>query len=78
MHTMNGIYAQQMVEAIRLDQEREQARRELEAGLPRASFIDRLRRLIGPSFIAAGRLIQGRSQPEHAIDPSHESFESAR
>jgi len=68
MHTLNAIHIHQMVDAIRL--EHEQARREMLAELPRCSFVARSRRLIGASFIGAGKLIQGRSQAEQAIEPS--------
>jgi hypothetical protein len=70
MHTLNAIHIHQMVDAIRLEHEREQARREMLAGLPRCSFVARSRRLIGASFIGVGKLIQGRSQAEQAIELS--------
>jgi hypothetical protein len=70
MHTLNAIYAQQMVEAIRLDMERDRAGREIHASLPKSSFVASSRRIIGSVVIGTGKFIQGRPKAEMGVDPS--------
>jgi hypothetical protein len=53
-----------MVEAVRLDAEREHARRLHMAGLPKSGFAAGVRRLIGASFIGVGNVIQGSSKAD--------------
>jgi hypothetical protein len=77
MHTLNAIHVQDMVKVIRLEMEQEQARRELMAIPRKPSIIARSRRSVGASFIASGKLIQGRSQAKRVGDSGRSSLEPA-
>jgi len=69
MHNLNPIYVQQMVDSIRRDMERDAARRAMFAGMPKSGFVANSRRVVGASFIGAGKFIQGRPKVEAQIDP---------
>jgi hypothetical protein len=62
MNSLHAIYVDQMVRAIRQEQERESARRELIASLPSESFVAKSRRIVGASVIGAGKVIQGEAE----------------
>jgi hypothetical protein len=70
MHSLNGIYVQQMVETIQRDMEREHVRRQLAAGLPKSSFAASIRRVLGATFIGAGTVILGRPKAEPQAESS--------
>jgi hypothetical protein len=57
MHNLNPVYVQQMVDSIRRDMERDAARRAMFASMPKSSFVAGSRRVIGASFIGAGKFI---------------------
>jgi hypothetical protein len=83
MHNLNPVYVQQMVDSIRRDIERDVARRAMVAGLPKSGFVAGSRRVLGASFIGAGKFIQGRQKVEAQIDidpcaPSHSALKLAR
>jgi hypothetical protein len=81
MHTLNPIYVQQMVDAVRLDVERDVARRQMLGDMPKSSFVAKSRRIVGASFIGAGKFIQGRPKAEAHVDPcasSHSALKLAR
>jgi hypothetical protein len=83
MQTLNSVYVQQMVESIRRDIERDVARRQMIAQLPKSSFVAGSRRVIGASFIGAGKFIQGRPKAVAQIEidpcaPSHSALKLAR
>jgi len=83
MHNLNPVYVQQMVDSIRRDIERDVARRQMIAQLPKSSFVAGSRRAIGASIIGVGKFIQGRPKAEAQIEidpcaPSHSALKLAR
>ena len=78
---MNPIYIQQMVDSIRRDIDRDVARRQMLGDMPKSSFVVTSRRVVGASFIGAGKFIQGRPKAEAHVDPcasSHSALKLAR
>jgi hypothetical protein len=62
MDKLNAIFIQQMVDSIRSDNERNQARGEMIAEMPtKPGLVARSRQAIGVSFISTGKFIQGRA-----------------
>ncbi|MFL5758398.1 MAG: hypothetical protein ACJ789_01595 [Thermomicrobiales bacterium] len=68
MNVLNSIHVDQMVRVIREEQERENARREQLANLELEGIVAKSRRVIGASFIGAGKLIQGQREVEIDLD----------
>jgi hypothetical protein len=64
MHNLNPIYVKQMIDAVRTDIEGDIARRDMVGVRPKSSFVANSRRVIGASFIGAGKFIQGRPKAE--------------
>jgi hypothetical protein len=78
MNSLNSIYVQHMVDAVRNEIERHAARQAMLADLPKSSFVAKARRVIGASFIGAGRFIQGRPKAKAKGDLDPAALELAR
>jgi len=68
MNSLNQIYVDQMVRALRQEVERERVRREQLANFESEGFVAKSRRFVGASVIGVGEVIQGRQKAEPQIE----------